>query len=118
MVNLAFRISARAGKRRDKQFLEGNSRTVLSREFASLEDRSSRTEFSLPEIASVMPVADSSYVKYLSPTFITSDYEAEFETALDTGSPDLVKRKANIGLLAHSILEPLGMKSVQGLPQL
>ncbi len=85
-------------------------------EFASLEDRSSRTEFSLPEIASVMPVADSSYVKYLSATFITSDYEAEFETALDAGSPDLVKRKANIGLLAHSILEPLGMKSVQGLP--
>ncbi|WP_292593448.1 PD-(D/E)XK nuclease family protein [Mesotoga sp. UBA5825] len=27
-----------------------------------------------------------------------------------------MKRKANIGLLAHSILEPLGMKSVQGLP--
>jgi ATP-dependent exoDNAse (exonuclease V) beta subunit len=63
-----------------------------------------------------MPVADSSYIKYLSPTFITSDYEAEFETESDAGSPDLVKRTANIGLLAHSILEPLGMKSIQGLP--
>ncbi len=67
-----------------------------------------------------MPVADSSYIKYLSPTFITSDYEAEFgKTESDTGSPTpLSERQISASRLAHRILEPLGMKSMRTSPTL
>ncbi|CCU83939.1 UvrD/REP helicase [Mesotoga infera] len=68
----------------------------------------------LPEVTSVLPLTDSSYIKYLSPTSITADDEFELESESYAGSPGLVKNAADIGLLAHYLLEPVGVISKRG----
>ncbi len=70
--------------------------------------------YGLPDDRYVLPVEDRSYVKYLSPTAITADIDDEFELSDSDGDAGLGRKSMDLGTLAHSLLEPLGIRGMHG----
>ena len=68
----------------------------------------------IPDLEMIVGLEDDSYVRYLSPTLITDD-TVEFTTS-GTAVGDLLERNpAEIGTLAHSMLEQLGNHTYSGV---
>lgn len=82
--------------------------------YPPLEKRKTSQNGELPEKKVILPIEDRSYIKYVSPTALTADCDGEFELNSTNGENALSRKALDIGTLAHSMLEPLGMRGTSG----